>query len=62
MPPLEQEQEKHLDVQEALEQGVYVEDLKARRSFLVDEDGRRWRYRDSYANPVGVEVLVLVRF
>ncbi len=54
--------EMHKDVQELMEDGVDVDDLKAKHSYLTDQNNIRWRYKSSYNNPVGVEVLILESF
>ena len=55
-------EEMHKDVQELMECGVDVEDLKLGYSYLTDENNKRWRYRNHYYNPVGVEVIILESF
>lgn len=55
-------EEMHKDVQELMECGVDVEDLKQKCSYLTDESNKRWRYKNSYNNPVGVEVIVMEKF
>ena len=54
--------EQHKDVQELMECGVDVEDLKANLSYLTDQHGKKWRHKSHYNNPVGVEVIVLESF
>jgi hypothetical protein len=52
----------HKDVQELWESGVDVEALENRTTYLVDDKGKRWRFKSSYLNPVGVKIIVLESF
>lgn len=54
--------ENHKDAQELMEAGVDIEDLKAKHSYLTDQNNTRWKYVKSYNNPVGIEVLILESF
>lgn len=54
--------EMHKDVQELWESGVDVAAIKDRSTYLTDENNKRWKYKTSYNNPVGVEVIVLTQF
>lgn len=55
-------EEMYKDVQELMECGVDVEELKSKYSYLTDQNNKRWRYKSHYNNPVGVEVIILERF
>jgi len=55
-------EEMHKDVQELMEDGINVEELKSKCSYLTDENKKRWKYKNSYNNPVGVEVIILESF
>ena len=59
---MRKEIELHKDVQELMEDGIDVEGLKARVSYLIDTDGNNLKYDRSYLNPVGVEVIILKSF
>lgn len=53
-------EEYHKDVQELMEADVNVDELKNNSTFLIDErTKKRWKYKISYINPVGVEVIIL---
>lgn len=54
--------EQHKDIQELMEAGIDVEDLKAKHSYITDQNNTRWKYKASYNNPVGIEVLILESF
>jgi len=54
--------EMHKDVQELWEAGVDVAAIKDRSTYLTDGNNQRWKYKESYNNPVGVEVIVLTQF
>lgn len=55
-------EEIHKDVQELMEDGIDVEELKSKCSYLTDENKKRWKYKSSYSNSVGVEFIVLESF
>ena len=55
-------EEMHKDVQELMECGINIKDLKSKYSYLTDQNNKRWKYKNSYNNPVGVEVIVLESF
>lgn len=55
-------EEMYKDVQELMEDGINVEELKSKCSYLTDENNKKWKYKSSYNNPVGVEVIVLENF
>jgi len=54
--------EMHKDVQELMEAGIDIDGLKKMHSYLTDDEGKKWKYKSSYKNPVGVEVIVLENF
>jgi len=57
--------EKHFDVQELMEGGVDIPSLKNGSTFVeIESFGTKgkYRYKSSYRNPVGVEVLILESF
>lgn len=58
---MKKSEEIHKDVQELMEYGVDVESLKSKCSYLT-EGSKKWRYKNSYNNPVGVEVIILESF
>ncbi len=59
---MKKSEEMHKDVQELMEDGIDVEELKSKCSYLTDENKKRWKYKSSYNNPVGIEVIILQNF